>query len=393
MANDKVYTDYLMHGRTKGSRNGISTTKGYTAIGQKAKGRWVNGRYVYDTSKSYGGNVENTQSGRVTKPLSPYVPDEYLSEVEYNSRKNDGSYAPHPTAASVNASHNAYVQSEANKKGMNAAYEYAKRQALKKKATNVGDSETRNNWQQQANAAASGKPSGYNNSHYNAVSQASAERKSKEAALARQKKASMQNAGKKNNWQQQANAAASGKPSGYNNSHYNAVSQASAERKSKEAALARQKKASMQNAGKKNNWQQTANKTAGILGNMSREDRSLMKSREWVSRDKNGKKQVNNGFNVNNKYGYSNYTKDDKGWHDVHMGEYNTAGVKGVKKQQDWNTSLERNHRSDIGNAIADAKEDAKKAFKEAKADAKQAFVNLKNKAKKKKKSLKDFFK
>ena len=50
MANNKVYTDYLIHGRTKGSRNGISTTKGYTAVGQKAKGRYINGRYVYENN-------------------------------------------------------------------------------------------------------------------------------------------------------------------------------------------------------------------------------------------------------------------------------------------------------------------------------------------------------
>jgi hypothetical protein len=48
MANNKVYANFLMHGRTKGSRHGISTTKGYTPVGQKAKGRLVNGKYVYD---------------------------------------------------------------------------------------------------------------------------------------------------------------------------------------------------------------------------------------------------------------------------------------------------------------------------------------------------------
>lgn len=38
----------LMHYRTKGSRNGVSNTPGYRAIGQRAVGRLVNGRYVYD---------------------------------------------------------------------------------------------------------------------------------------------------------------------------------------------------------------------------------------------------------------------------------------------------------------------------------------------------------
>lgn len=375
MANEKVYTDYLMHGRTKGSRNGISTTKGYTAVGHKANGHWVNGRYVYyedearnrafqqGKAETAGRNsayenqamikrMENASKADVQdqkiygKKIEGYTRLADISPYEKQRRANKylSSSPQHQTAVNQ---HNAEVA------GKNAALAYAQK---KRKQSNIGAS-------QAADAA-----------------RMNAETRNRVISSS---KDSLKN-GASNNWQQRANAAASGKPSGYNNAHYNAVSQAAAERKAKDAALARQKKASMQNAGKKNNWQQTANKTAGILGNMSREDRSLMKSKEWVSHDKNGKKQVNNGFNVNHKYGYSNYTKDDKGWHDVHMGEYNTAGVKGVKKQQDWNTSFERNHRSDIGNAIADAKEDAKKAFKEAKADAKQTYVNIKSKLKSK---------
>lgn len=44
----------LMHYRTKGSRNGVSNTPGYLAIGQKAIGRLVNGRYIYDTAQNVG---------------------------------------------------------------------------------------------------------------------------------------------------------------------------------------------------------------------------------------------------------------------------------------------------------------------------------------------------
>lgn len=36
MANNKIYSDYLMHYRTKGSRNGYSKDPNYTPIGQKA---------------------------------------------------------------------------------------------------------------------------------------------------------------------------------------------------------------------------------------------------------------------------------------------------------------------------------------------------------------------
>jgi hypothetical protein len=434
MANEKTYPNYLMHYRTKGSKNGVSRTKGYDAVGQKAKGQYINGRYVYGTPKSYGANVENTQSESVSKPSSLHIsPRGHYVNGHYVYYEDE-------------AKQRAFRQGLAEARGRNSAY---KNQAMVKRMENARKADVLDQKmygkkikgytrladispyekQRLANKYLSNSPQ-----HQTAVNQHNAEVAGKEAALTyAQKKRKQTNIGASqaadaarmnaetrnrilsssksslekgasNDWQQQANAAASGKPSGYNNAHYSAVSQAAAERKAKEAALERQKKASkgtsfstsrdasgnvrvthkLKTDHTANNWQQTANKTAGILGNMSREDRSLMKSREWVSRDKNGKKQVNNGFNVNNKYGYSNYTKDDKGWHDVHMGEYNTAGVKGVKKQQDWNTSFERNHRSDIGNAIADAKEDAKKAFKEAKADAKQTYVNLKSKLKSK---------
>ena len=154
MANDKVYTDYLMHGRTKGSRNGISTTKGYTAIGQKAKGRYINGRYVYDTPKSYGGNVENTQSGAVSKP---YVSKEYLEELEYNSRKNNGSYDSSPAVR--NTSNNVKPQSATNSQKPYVSKEYLeeleynsrKNEYPKKPRPSAASKGARNNWQQQGN--------------------------------------------------------------------------------------------------------------------------------------------------------------------------------------------------------------------------------------------------
>jgi hypothetical protein len=322
MANEKTYPNYLMHYRTKGSRNGISTTKGYNAVGQRAKGRWINGRYVYeDGSQNNWQQLGDAHRSSLTMNNTNRHVQDYrgmpASAVNEIIKRNNAKMEKRPEVKAFNAWYNARRQHNAEVAGINAAWEYQK--ANKQRLI---DESNRSYDINQAKSAREG-----------AQKQHNAEQAGREAALKQQQKASLRNAAAK---------------------------------------------------GANNNWQQTANKTAGILGNMSREDRSLMKSREWVSRDKNGKKQVNNGFNVNNKYGYSNYTKDDKGWHDVHMGEYNTTGVKGVKKQQDWNTSFERNHRSDIGNAIADAKEDAKKAFKEAKADAKQTYVNLKSKLKSK---------
>jgi len=93
MANEKTYPNYLMHYRTKGSKNGISTTKGYTAVGQKAKGRWVNGRYVYElgAQDSYRPQAVNSRNGR-------YADDEYSKNLEYNSKKNGFSKNPRPSA-------------------------------------------------------------------------------------------------------------------------------------------------------------------------------------------------------------------------------------------------------------------------------------------------------
>ena len=53
----------LMHYRTPGSKNGISNTPGYRAIGQRAKGRLIDGRYVYEAnSRPYGGSNASPSS-------------------------------------------------------------------------------------------------------------------------------------------------------------------------------------------------------------------------------------------------------------------------------------------------------------------------------------------
>lgn len=45
---DRASGGSLKHYRTKGSRNGYSKNPNYKVVGQRAKGKWVNGRYVYD---------------------------------------------------------------------------------------------------------------------------------------------------------------------------------------------------------------------------------------------------------------------------------------------------------------------------------------------------------
>lgn len=96
--NDKVYANYLMHGRTKGSRNGISTTKGYTAVGQKAKGHLVNGKYVYDAGvnlpTNYNGldNYMKVSNSNKTQPyLHSLYPKGYANASD--AMKNDPRYS------------------------------------------------------------------------------------------------------------------------------------------------------------------------------------------------------------------------------------------------------------------------------------------------------------
>lgn len=104
MANEKTYPNYLMHYRTKGSKNGISTTKGYTAVGQKARGRWINGHYVYeDGAKNNWQQRGNTARGMTARRKAKntngrYIDDEYSKNLEYNSKKNGFSKKPRPSA-------------------------------------------------------------------------------------------------------------------------------------------------------------------------------------------------------------------------------------------------------------------------------------------------------
>lgn len=391
MANEKVYTDYLMHGRTKGSRNGISTTKGYTAVGQKAKGRWINGRYVYyeDEAKqrafrqglaeARGRNsayenqaavnrMENARKADVLnqkiygKKIKGYTRLADISPYEKQRRADKYLSSSTQHQAAVNQ-HNAEVA------GKNAAYEYARKQKARK-ATSIGASQAADTARMNSevfNRVLSGKsnsaivpmdkdtkehyPSYYTGKNKELKSHVKPEYGKPHVDVFNyddSSRASLKK-GAQNNWQQQANAAASGKPSGYNNAHYNAVSQAAAERKVKEAALKRQQKASMQNAGKKNNWQQQANATAG-------------KGRTYDKVTESGI-HYDSDLGVNQWRGSMSQKQKD-------ARKTLNSKTKAAKAE-----SQARNSRSDIGNAYEDFKQDAKNTFK-----------YLKSKFKKKKK-------
>lgn len=96
--NNKTYANYLMHGRTKGSRNGISTTKGYTAVGQKAKGKLINGKYVYTAGvnlpTNFNGlsNYMDVANSNKTQPyLHSLYPKGYANASD--AMKNDPRYS------------------------------------------------------------------------------------------------------------------------------------------------------------------------------------------------------------------------------------------------------------------------------------------------------------
>ena len=65
--------DSLMHYRTKGSRNGVSTTSGYRAIGQLAVGRRLpDGTYVYDSAYPGRPNLGQARSSAMSNVMSKY---------------------------------------------------------------------------------------------------------------------------------------------------------------------------------------------------------------------------------------------------------------------------------------------------------------------------------
>lgn len=171
MANDKVYTDYLMHGRTKGSRNGVSTTKGYTAVGQRAKGRYINGRYVYDLGAqgSYRPGAVNSRNDRYAQ--QPPVPDydnllgKSFPATEMGKRQSWQQIGDKYRAANIAAQKagtgesnsvniagmGRHQQEEANKR-----YQIAEQHRINKQVSKVPRNDTsnygsRNNWQQQGN--------------------------------------------------------------------------------------------------------------------------------------------------------------------------------------------------------------------------------------------------
>lgn len=98
MANNKIYSDYLMHYRTKGSRNGYSKDPNYTPVGEKAQG--VNNMGIYGARGI--GTVLGRGTATAKSSSRPKVSKEYQEEVAYNSKKNN--YTPVQTRTTVSSS-------------------------------------------------------------------------------------------------------------------------------------------------------------------------------------------------------------------------------------------------------------------------------------------------
>lgn len=58
-----TYGGYLKHYRTKGSRNGYSNDPNYKPVGQRAQGKLIDGRYVYEGAKANSANRLNGNNG------------------------------------------------------------------------------------------------------------------------------------------------------------------------------------------------------------------------------------------------------------------------------------------------------------------------------------------
>lgn len=424
MANNKIYANFLMHGRTKGSRNGISTTKGYTAVGQKAKGKIINGRWYYNITPDYV-KAENAAKVKARN---------YAKSHGYDWGENTFNYVTNPDIKSQNA---------ANVKSRAAAID--KKYGYKQMASQAASQEWRD---KQERAESEAKKKMYSQAanaeqdtlaRRNSVAKGAANNWQQQAALAQLRKQNQNNVAAKKKAQQAYDSAAKGAANNWQ--------QQAAYQQQKDAV--RNRAAASAAKGAKNDWQNRASEEAAWKSQMNRYNSDLSSSlpgtdinannsRYWAEKEAELKRMVRvqdrNGFSVSeesyrpqknamkgdprytsNKPGPLNTSRDPKygysGKNDsrapvfkeitmVDMWGNKTGGketpmnrdpyfeswAKATNKQETakaqagnkafmnaFEESKKRNSRSDIGNAVADFKE-------EAKAKAKSLFKKKKKK-------------
>lgn len=402
--NNKTYANYLMHGRTKGSRNGISTTKGYTAVGQKAKGKLINGKYVYDDpSMMLGTNQTNNSSNwQQAANATRAEQEQYNRWYGKGTQKvrgmakpgldpdlsNGARYDPNLISTITKG-----FTSTSTSPAYDAVQRKAEKDAIRAKATSLASTGAGRGDAQQA-----------------ALEQW---KKQNQNAIATKKTAEAKAQAAK----QPTNIGASQSADLARWSQQNRNNIAASKKAAKQQELIKKADASYAaNQGKANNWQAQANTQRAMKEYMNKasDERKAESAKRSASYNKMSSTQKNamqndprysTGLGANNlamlysgprgKYDYSG--KNDSraptlitfnGSEKMNRDPYFETWAKSTNKQEvaaaqaknkefmnDFRKSKERNSRSDIGNALADAKEDAKNAFK-----------TLKNKFKKKKK-------
>ena len=406
MANNKVYANFLMHGRTKGSRNGVSTTKGYTAVGKKATGKLINGRYVYDYYTPYG-----TKTPTLTNGYTPLAAISTTEQKRQEQLAKDNYKARQDKMKAENA---ARIKAENAAKAKTAGYkQMAKQQAAAEQAginrANAINKGSKNNWTQQANLARTNQEnykkllsgersaailkddtfnekyegSPYSGKYHNTYNESHLSDFGPRHIDAypqgdKQSRAAIKN-GKPNNWQQQA-----------------ALAQQKASERNKAYDIAAK--------GAANNWQQQAARDASFATTMSKYnsdssktlprfnvDQNLDSNKYWAQEDARlkriGRDQERNSYSVETVYptkkqqttnamqGDPRYSMGMKNQPNATVNKQEKASRDALRKAT-FNSAVEsytRNSRSDIGNAVADFKE-------EAKAKAKSLFKKKKKK-------------
>lgn len=444
--NNKTYANYLMHGRTKGSRNGISTTKGYTAVGQKAKGHLVNGKYVYDYA-STGSQNDWQQQGNYARAGGEAVNRAVSGQtsrvhIKLNSAQENQGIAGMTAKNIRDLSKAGATKGDAQQ----AALEQWKKQnqnaiaAKKKKAeafdkasdayrlglsypvdqmanrTRTLNEHYNKNWKNNTTIdydapgakldAQKGKEAAYlrgknavnkatmNGTNTNASQQAELERwkqqnrnniaASKKAALEKELRINAAlNKYTTKDWQNRANIARANTEvrnkvvSGESNKGYTPyaepgrVSNGIADEKTRN--LIRLKNLQNRVYAEQNKKAQEATekaKQSASYNKMSSPQKNAMQNDPRYSKDSLVRVKNFNPTHTKNNVPYFNQISDA-----TNKQEYSNAVAKNKQYINDLKESRLRNSRSDIGNALADAKEDAKNAFKA-----------LKNKFKKKKK-------
>lgn len=359
MANDLIYkgiskSAFLAHYRTKGSKNGVSTTKGYQAVGRRARGRLsADGRYVYDTS-----------TGRkYTVPSGPGMGSYHSYELNEDSAKKSG----------VNMK-------------------------MARNAINSMNKGADNNWQQRANHAHlrdmrdDAYKSSPNLSGNNWQQRAESERNRtianiKEAAEDARKEAA--NFKRYENDQIEQRKAQG--PTNLEEGTRNKIRKQYADEVERQNL--QDKAASRSAKGAKNNWQQSGNKERARLDylNLLANDEISQKKASAKKMASPQKSAMGNDprygdtvrvVNYNASQNAKNVPYYNQMVRATNKQEFAAAKAKSKQALNDFAESYKRNKRSDIGNAIVDAKEDAKKKWKDIKKSAKKTASKIGKKSK-----------